>query len=55
MSGMSNLMTDLQDELEQGFLTFDQIAAKYEVPESWVQEAAEQLVARLVADVTMDG
>ena len=55
MSAMSNLMVDLQEELEQGFLTFDQIAAKYEVPVSWVTEAAEQMVASLVADVTMDG
>ena len=54
MSGMSNLMVDLQEELELGFLTFDQIAAKYEVPVSWVQEAAEQLVSRLVSETTLD-
>jgi len=43
MSKIGNLMIDLQDEIERGELTFRQIAAKYEVPLSWVDEAAAEL------------
>ena len=50
MSKVSDLMIDLQEEIESGFLTFEQIAAKYEVPLSWVDEAAKQLVAEAEYD-----
>lgn len=54
MSQMGDLMIDLQDELEFGVLTFDQIAEKYEVPVSWVQEAAELMLARVIAEQTLE-
>lgn len=44
MSAMSDLLIDIQDELEKGELSFDQIATKYEVPVSWVDEAYNQLL-----------
>lgn len=40
---MSDLMIDLQDEIRLGVLSFQEIARKYEVPVSWVQEAWEEL------------
>jgi hypothetical protein len=45
MSKISDLMIDLQEEIESGFLTFEQIAAKYEVPLNWVDEAAKLMIA----------
>lgn len=44
MSKMSDLMISIQEEIESGFLSFAEIAAKYEVPTSWVDEAARELV-----------
>ena len=43
MSKMSNLMLDIQDEIEIGELSFRQIADKFNVPVSWVDEAAREL------------
>lgn len=43
MSAMSNLITTIQDEIEIGELSWSQIADKYEVPLSWVQEAADMM------------
>ena len=40
---MSDLMIDLQDEIRLGALSFAEIARKYEVPTSWVQEAWDEL------------
>ena len=40
---MSDLMIDLQDEVRLGVLSFAEIARKYEVPVSWVQEAWDEL------------
>jgi len=40
---MSDLMIDLQDEIRLGALSFAEIARKYEVPTSWVNEAWELL------------
>jgi Trp operon repressor len=38
MSTMSDLMIDIQEELEKGELSFTEIATKYEVPVAWVTE-----------------
>lgn len=40
---MRDLMIDLQDEIRLGILSFAEIAQKYEVPTSWVQEAWDEL------------
>ena len=40
---MSDLMIDLQDEIRLGSLSFVEIARKYQVPASWVNEAWDQL------------
>jgi len=40
---MSDLMIDLQDEIRLGSLSFAEIARKYQVPTSWVNEAWDQL------------
>lgn len=50
MSKIGDLMIDLQEEIELGFLSFDAIAAKYEVPRSWVDEAANELAAQYEAE-----
>ena len=41
MSRMSDLMLDIQEDLEEGKLSFAEIAAKYEVPVTWVVEVLE--------------
>lgn len=43
MSAMSDLVTQLQYEIELGELSFGDIAAKYEVPMDWVIEAASMM------------
>ena len=40
MSRMSELVIDIQEDLEKGILSFAEIARKYEVPASWVSEVA---------------
>lgn len=40
---ISDLMIDLQDEIRLGALSFAEIARKYEVPASWVNEAWDEL------------
>jgi hypothetical protein len=39
MSKMSDLLISIQDDLNEGKLSASEIAAKYEVPLSWVDEA----------------
>ena len=41
MSRMSDLAIDIQCDLEDGELSFAEIADKYEVPITWVIEVAE--------------
>lgn len=43
MSKMSDLIIDIQDEVNKGELSFTEIAAKFEVPVSWVDQAALML------------
>jgi hypothetical protein len=40
---MSDLMIDIQEELEIGELSFAAIATKYEVPFQWVNEIASMV------------
>ena len=40
---MRGLIIDLQEEIQLGVLSFAEIAQKYEVPTSWVQEAWDLL------------
>lgn len=47
---MSDLMIDLQNEVRLGALSFQEIARKYEVPASWVQEAWDQLCEQEYAE-----
>lgn len=41
MSRMSDLLIDIQCDLEEGILSFAEIAAKHDVPISWVVEVLE--------------
>ena len=43
MSRMSELVIDIQEDLEKGILSFSEIAAKHEVPASWVSEVAKAM------------
>ena len=43
MSRMSELVIDIQEDLEKGILSFAEIAAKHEVPASWVSEVAKAM------------
>jgi len=47
MSKMSDLMLSLQEALEAGQLTFQEIAAEYNVPLDWVEAANEELALQL--------
>jgi hypothetical protein len=44
MSAVKNLIMDIQAELTEGKLSFQEIAAKFEVPTSWVEEAHQEMV-----------
>ena len=44
MSIMSNLVLDIQEDLEAGRLSFAEIAAKHEVPMDWVELIQEEYV-----------
>ena len=43
MSKMNDLCIQIQEDLEAGKLSFAEIAAKHEVPSSWVSEVAKAL------------
>lgn len=43
MSRMSELMIDIAEEIEIGELSFRQIAQKFNVPLSWVDEVALEM------------
>ena len=45
MSKMSNLQISIQEDLLDGRLTFQEIAAKHEVPVYWVDDTATELWA----------
>lgn len=53
MSKMSNLVLAIQEDIEAGLLSFDEIAAKHEVPYDWVDEVAVEMVNQY--DESMDG
>jgi len=44
MSRMSELMIDIQNDIELGELSFHQIADKHLVPFSWVDAAAMEMI-----------
>lgn len=43
MSRMSELMLDIEDRIEEGVLSFEEIAKELNIPLDWVNAAAEQL------------
>lgn len=57
MSQMSNLVIAIQEDIEAGLLSFDEIAAKHEVPYDWVDEVAVEMVNQFADqyDESMDG
>jgi len=52
MSGIKNLILNLQEAIDDDAMSFEQIAEKFDVPLSWVLEAAEMMND---IDVSMDG
>lgn len=52
MSRMSELFIGIQEDLEKGILSFSEIAAKHEVPASWVSEVAVEYATQW--DYTME-
>jgi hypothetical protein len=54
---MSNLVLAIQEDIEAGLLSFDDIAAKHEVPYDWVDEVAVEMVNQFADqyDESMDG
>ena len=40
MTKMNSLLIDIQEDLEDGVLSFAEIATKHEVPLQWVDEIA---------------
>ncbi len=57
MSRMSELMLDISDEIERGELSFAEIANKFDVPLSWVDEVALEMMRypQDAYDDSMDG
>ena len=54
MSRMSELVIDIQEDLEKGILSFAEIAAKHEVPASWVSEVAVEYATQGSEEPTWD-
>lgn len=44
MSRMSDLMISISEEIERGVLTFNEIADRFGVPLSWVDEVAVEML-----------
>lgn len=40
---MSDLVIDLQEAIAEGYLSFGEIAQRFQVPYSWVVEAAKMM------------
>lgn len=40
---MSDLVIDIQEAIAEGYLSFGEIARRFEVPYSWVVEAAKMM------------
>ena len=54
MSRMSDLLIDIQEDLEEGILSYAEIAAKYEVPVTWVIEAVENMLVDAIPSPSLD-
>lgn len=54
MSKFSSLLIDLEAEVVRGELSRYEIALKYNVPLSWVEEAASNYLFDAVDDVAFD-
>lgn len=56
MSKMSDLQISIQEELSAGRLSFAEIAAKYDIPLSWVDATATEVAEQYEQyDDSMDG
>ena len=44
MSKFRDLVIDIQEDIEAGVLSFSQIALKREVPYSWVEQIAQEML-----------
>jgi hypothetical protein len=54
MSKMSNLVLEIQEDLEAGILSFAEIAFKHECPISWVEDVHQEMVAYMVDQDYLD-
>jgi hypothetical protein len=54
MSRMSDLMLDIQCDLEEGILSYAEIAAKHDVPVTWVIEAVENMLVDAIPSPSLD-
>ena len=54
MSRMSDLMLDIQEDLQDCKLSYAEIAAKYEVPVTWVIEAVENMLVDAIPSPSLD-
>lgn len=54
MSKMSDLLISIQEEIERGTMSFEQIANYFGVPFSWVDEAAKELATMYEEESYMD-
>ena len=50
MSKMGDLLIAIQEAIEAGELTFQEIAAQYDVPLDWVVQANEELAEQYAAE-----
>lgn len=55
MSKMSELVFDIQEDIDAGILSFSAIAEKHSVPLSWVDEIADEYASQVDYDDSMDG
>ena len=54
MSRMSDLMLDIQEDLQDCNLSYAEIAAKHDVPVTWVVEAVENMLVDAIPSPSLD-
>lgn len=51
---MSDLLIDIQEDLDEGILSFAEIATKHDVPVTWVIEAVENMLVDAIPSPSLD-
>lgn len=50
MSKVNDLVMDIQDAIREGYLSFREIAQRFEVPYDWVTAVAEEMAEEMAEE-----